>query len=151
MKITIIFLVINFAALGIGGYLMGEGPSSNWYNNLNQAPWTPPGWVFGFAWTTIMICFSLFMSYWYQATPQKNILLSLFVVQLILNISWNPIFFHLHQTLFGLIVISALTVVIGLMLQNSCSTIKMKALLILPYFLWLLVATSLNGYIYFKN
>ncbi|MEM6378823.1 MAG: TspO/MBR family protein, partial [Bacteroidota bacterium] len=53
---VIIFLILNFVALGIGGFFTGPGTSSEWYNNLNQAPWTPPGWVFGAAWTTIMIC-----------------------------------------------------------------------------------------------
>ena len=57
-----IFLIINFGALGIGSILMDNGPQSSWYTNLNQAPWTPPGWVFGFAWTTIMFCFSIYMA-----------------------------------------------------------------------------------------
>ena len=61
---TIIFLLINFAGLFIGGLFTGEGVPSDWYQNLNKAPWTPPGWVFGFAWTTIMICFSLFKCLW---------------------------------------------------------------------------------------
>jgi hypothetical protein len=34
-KNIIIFLIINFAALGIGGFLMGEGPSGD----INKAPW----------------------------------------------------------------------------------------------------------------
>jgi benzodiazapine receptor len=55
LKISIFFLVLNFSALAIGSWLMNNGPITNWYMNLNQAPWTPPGWVFGIAWTTIMI------------------------------------------------------------------------------------------------
>ena len=51
----LIFLTANFGALGIGTILMNEGPTSNWYTSLNQAPWTPSGWVFGAAWTTIML------------------------------------------------------------------------------------------------
>ena len=47
------FLLLNFGALALGGFLMGEGPSSAWYSNLNKAPWTPPGWVFGASWTVI--------------------------------------------------------------------------------------------------
>ncbi|QLH45180.1 MAG: tryptophan-rich sensory protein [Bacteroidota bacterium] len=27
---------------------------------LATSPWTPPGWVFGFAWTLIMVCYSFF-------------------------------------------------------------------------------------------
>ena len=58
----ILFLTLNFGALALGGIFAGQGAVSDWYEALNKAPWTPPGWVFGFAWTTIMICYSLFMT-----------------------------------------------------------------------------------------
>ena len=40
-----LFIVINFGALAIGTWLMNDGPQSEWYSTLNQAPWSPPGWV----------------------------------------------------------------------------------------------------------
>jgi hypothetical protein len=43
----ILFLIINFGALGIGGLLLGNPATNEWYQSLNKAPWTPPGWVFG--------------------------------------------------------------------------------------------------------
>jgi len=61
------FLVLNFGALGIGVLLMNNGPQDAWYAALNKAPWTPPGWFFGVAWNTIMICFSIYMAYLIQA------------------------------------------------------------------------------------
>ena len=57
LKLILFFLILNFGALGIGSFLMNNGPTSTWYLTLNKAPWTPPGWVFGFAWFTIMILF----------------------------------------------------------------------------------------------
>ena len=51
LKFTILFLIINFGGLAIGNWFMNNGPISEWYLNLNKAPWTPPGWVFGVAWT----------------------------------------------------------------------------------------------------
>ena len=62
LKILLFFLLINFSALTIGSWLMDNGPQTDWYKGLNKAPWTPAGWVFGFAWTTIMICFSIYMT-----------------------------------------------------------------------------------------
>ena len=56
-KLIIFFIIINFGGLAIGSWLMNNGPLSIWYTSLNQAPWTPEGWVFGAAWTTIMFCF----------------------------------------------------------------------------------------------
>ena len=60
-KLTILFLVINFGGLAIGSWLMNNGPLTDWYTNLNRAPWSPPGFVFGIAWTLIMICFSIYL------------------------------------------------------------------------------------------
>ena len=42
--------------------LMGDGASSEWYKNLIKAPWTPEGWVFGFAWTFLMTCFAAYLA-----------------------------------------------------------------------------------------
>ena len=149
-QLLIIFLLINFATLGIGGFLMGEGPSGTFYQNLNKAPWTPPGWVFGAAWTTIMICFSIFMTYWVKA-DYGTALIVLFALQVLLNIGWNPLFFALHQEAIALVVISLLTLLIGYLLFYTWSAMGPKALFIAPYFIWLCIATSLNAYILFKN
>ena len=115
----IIFLVINFGALGIGGLFTGKGVPSAWYTELNKAPWTPPGWVFGAAWTFVMICFAFYMAYLWPTSENKKLLVGLFVAQLILNVAWNPVFFHFHNAALGLIIISALTVLIGLKMWLS--------------------------------
>lgn len=147
----IIFLVLNFAALGIGGFFTGKGVPSEWYNNLNKAPWSPPGWVFGFAWTTIMICFALYMSYAWTKVSDLKLLLILFGIQWVLNIGWNPAFFYFHQVSVALIIISLLTILVGYFLVAYWSDLKLYSLLIMPYFVWLLIATSLNAYILAKN
>ena len=150
LKISIFFLVLNFSALAIGSWLMNNGPMTNWYMNLNQAPWTPPGWVFGVAWTTIMICFSVYMAYLFMEISNINLIL-LYLTQLGLNISWNYIFFNQHAIGLGLFCIMALTIIVTLFLINYRKLLQFKSLLIVPYFLWLLIATSLNAYIYFYN
>lgn len=150
MKV-ILFLIINFAALGIGGLLMGKGANSEWYQALNKAPWTPPGWVFGAAWTLIMVCFSLYMAKAWNTINNHKILILLFVLQWILNVSWNPSFFRYHEVLLGLVIISLITILIGYLLFRYVGQIKLWSIFILPYFIWLLIATSLNAYIYFKN
>ena len=145
-----LFLFINFSALGIGSWLMNSGPTSGWYLTLNKAPWTPPGWVFGAAWTTIMICFSIYLSY---LMPFKGVNAFWFVfgVQFILNVSWNYIFFNQHAIGFALIVIIVLSLVVGYYLFVFGKELKLKSLFIVPYFSWLLIAISLNAYSYIKN
>lgn len=147
----ILFLLLNFAALGIGGRFTSKGVASNWYQNLNQAPWTPPGWVFGAAWTLIMICFAVYMAYLWDSGIDQKKLLYLFAIQWILNVAWNPIFFHYHAVLLGFITITLLTLLIAYFLFQFKNEVQIKSLLILPYFIWLIIATSLNGYILFFN
>lgn len=148
-KRFIYFLIINFLALAIGGIFTGPGVSSDWYTSMNQAPWTPPGWVFGFAWTTIMILLAGFMDF---ATQEKSKrLMYLYTAQIALNVLWNPVFFYFQEVLGGLIVILSLTVVVGFMGFTQIQKIGWKTLLILPYFVWLLVASSLNAYFLLAN
>lgn len=147
----IIFLVINFAALALGGWLMGSGASSPWYSELNKAPWTPPGWSFGVAWSTIMICFAFYMTYAWQAAKSRSNLLVLYTVQWILNTSWSPMFFRYHQSVTALILITLLTLLITYTLFIYFHRLRIKSLFIAPYFAWLLIATSLNAYIVLNN
>lgn len=146
----VVFLVLNFGALGIGVLLMNNGPETGWYTALNKAPWTPPGWFFGVAWTTIMIAFSIYMAYLIQAKSTSNIWL-LFLVQFVLNTSWNYVFFNQHLVMLGLLVIVLLTVLVGYFMLNFNKSMKQKTWFILPYFIWLIVASSLNAYVYLYN
>jgi len=145
-----LFLILNFGGLAIGSWLMGEGPTANWYLTLNKAPWTPPGWVFGAAWTLIMICFSIYLSYFFKSNLSTSTI-GLFIVLWLLNVSWNYLFFNQHQILTALLVIIALTVLILFLTLFYIPQFKFKQLLLAPYAIWLLIATSLNAYAYIYN
>lgn len=147
----IIFLVLNFASIGLGSLLAGKGPRSEWYAALDKAPWTPPGWAFGVSWTVIMICFSIYLAYLWPVAENRKLLIGIIVLHYILNLAWNPTFFYYHQMLAGLIVITALTLVVGFFLFHYWSDLHLKSLLVAPYLVWLIVATSLNAYILIKN
>lgn len=150
IKYIIFFLIINFGALALGTWFMQNGPQTNWYLSLNKAPWTPPGWVFGVAWTTIMLCFSIYMAYLYLALRNTKVKI-LFTIQFILNVGWNFIFFNQHLIGFGLLVILALTMIVTIFLYDYKKLMSLKSLLILPYFLWLCIACSLNLYVLLYN
>lgn len=148
---VIIFFVINFGALYIGTLFTAKGVPSDWYISLNKAPWNPPGWVFGSAWTIIMICFTIFMAYSWSAVRNKKNLITLFTIQWFLNVSWNPTFFYYHNVIIGLIIITTLTLIICAFFITYWDELKFKVFLTVPYIIWLCIATSLNGYIFLKN
>lgn len=151
VKKFLLWLIINFAALGIGGLFTNTGVTSDWYDRLAKAPWTPPGWVFGAAWTSIMICFAIYMTKcWAQAKSTKQ-LLFLYLFQWALNVGWNPVFFYFHQVFAALIIIVLLTILIGFLILYYRKLAGVYTLFLLPYFIWLLIATSLNAYVLLNN
>lgn len=145
------FLVINIGSLALGAWLMGDGPVTDWYINLNKAPWSPPGWVFSVAWTTIMICFSIYLVYLFKDHNSKGTC-ALYMFQVPLNISWSYVFFNQQDISLGLLVITVLTLVIlyFFLIFRFKNMARMRFLL-LPYLFWLVVATSLNTYILIYN
>ena len=151
IKRIILFLVLNFSALAIGGLFTNDGVASLWYQTINKAPWTPPGWVFGAAWTTIMICFAIYMAYLIASKVDKKTVVLLYSIQLILNMAWNPIFFYFQSVVLGLICISLLTILIAYLFFKFWNVLKIKTLFLAPYLIWLVIATSLNLYILLYN
>jgi tryptophan-rich sensory protein len=145
------FLAINFGALALGGLFTSKGVPSDWYVAVNKAPWTPPGWMFGFAWTTIMICFSIYMAQAWKFVRNKKLLVLLYSVQWILNVGWSPVFFYYHEVLPALVIIGALTILMGFMLFLYKPRLQLRTLFVVPYVIWLCIATSLNAYIYLMN
>jgi benzodiazapine receptor len=150
LKLTILFLIINFGGLAIGSWLMENGPMTTWYTSLNQAPWTPPGIVFGIAWTLIMVCFSIYLGKLFLVNDNTKIRI-LFAIQFVLNVSWNYIFFNQHLVFAGLICITLLTSLLFYYIFKLHTPVKKYRLLLLPYLIWLCVATSLNLYILIHN
>ncbi len=147
----IIFLILNFTALAIGGLFTGPGVPSEWYQNLIKAPWTPPGWMFGLAWSLIMLCFTIYMAYVWDKVDNRIVLTGLFILQIILNISWNPLFFKYHLVFIALAVIISLTILIIFFFVFYFNHIRWWSVLVLPYIIWLVIASSLNLYIYIEN
>jgi tryptophan-rich sensory protein len=151
IKFLMLFLFINFGGLALGSWLMNNGPMTDWYLNLNKAPWTPPGWFFGVAWTTIMICFSIYLVYLFTEHNSRGTR-ALYIFQVLLNVSWNYIFFNQQEIILALLVISILSLVIlYYFLSYRLDKMKRMRLLLLPYLIWLTIATSLNAYILIYN
>ena len=141
-----LFFILNFGALALGSYLMVEGPMGSWYTHLNKAPWTPPGWVFGAAWTLVMVCLSIFMNKALQFEALRTSILWIYGIQLALNILWNPLFFNLHWTGLALIEIITLVFVVGFMALKAKPYLPQATWLLTPYVAWLCIAITLNAY-----
>jgi len=148
MKHLILFLVINYGGLALGSFLMGNPATNEWYQLQDKAPWTPPGWVFGAAWFSIMLFYSIFLQQLLKISSinTKNVKL-LYGISVLLNICWNPLFFVHHWIVLSVIVLLALLFVLVLLARIALKQKPILILLILPYLIWMLIAISLNAYL----
>lgn len=143
----LLFLVLNFGALFIGSLLMGSPAENTWYLQLDRAPWTPPGWVFGAAWFTIMVLFAVYLSRVYKQVADKRSFWLLAIAHYVLNVGWNPLFFQWHWVFLALIVLIALFAVLLVHWIRYRREAGWYRFLLIPYLLWLLIACSLNAYV----
>lgn len=111
-----------------------------------KPPLSPPGWVFPVVWTILYALMGIGAAKIYQAPPSGNrsLGLNLFVVQLVVNFFWSPLFFNLRAYGFAFVWLLLLW---GLVLWMSLVFRKVDptaAKLQIPYLLWLTFAAYLN-------
>jgi tryptophan-rich sensory protein len=137
------------AILGIGllmGRLSGSGFGNGWFDQLAKPAAMPPGWAFGGAWTIlyILLGISLALALAARRSAPRRTALALFIVQMVLNYSWSPLFFAAHQVTIALAVIFtilALSIATAIVLRRVNAA---AAWLMVPYLGWLCFATYLN-------
>lgn len=135
--------LFSFLIIGIVGFIgrkfTGSHPDSDWYQCIKPEI-SPPNWTFGVAWSIIYILVAIALGKTFL-TGDK-LLISLFIINLILNSVWTYYFFTKKRLDASLAVISFLQLSIILILNMTRDrTIK---LLMIPYLAWVIFAMVLN-------
>ncbi len=150
-------LLISVAAcqlVGVIGSFFTRPAIPGWYAGLNKPSFTPPGWLFGPAWITLYLLMGI-AAYlvWNRGAARQGVrtALAVFLVQLLLNAAWSPVFFGLRSPLAGAIIIVLLWLAIAATIFLFWKISRCAALLLLPYLLWVTYASALNISIYFLN
>lgn len=140
-----IFLIICFAAAGIGGIFTGQSVDS-WYQDLQKPAWNPPDWVFGPVWTFLYISMAIAAwLVWRQNGVAGAVMpLSIFLVQLVLNAAWSGLFFGLRDPALAFSEIMFLWATILLTILTFSKIRALAAVIMLPYFAWVSFAAILN-------
>lgn len=149
----IVCLALTFSAAFLGS-LFTRNAISDWYANLNKPFFTPPDWLFGPVWTLLYLLMALSASLVWQKgleSPIVRIALALYLLQLILNGLWTPLFFGLKMPLAAFIEILLLWTAIILTIIASARVSMPAALLLLPYIVWTSFAAVLNFSIWLLN
>ncbi len=117
-----------------------------WYNTLNKPAFNPPSEIFAPVWAVmyalIFISFILFLNS--KKSENKMPGLVAFVIQLLLNFSWSPVFFMLHSLEAGFAIITFLIISIFLTIIFFYKISKPAAILLVPYLAWTCFAAYLN-------
>lgn len=125
-----------------------------WYAALKKPSFTPPNWVFSPVWITLFVLMGIaaFLVWNKGLSDQKvRIALSIFSVQLILNVLWSAMFFGLRSPLAGLIEIAVLWIAILLTILYFFRVSNTAGMLLIPYILWVSFAAVLNFSIWRLN
>lgn len=151
--IKLLFLILICEGVGFLGTIFTIPSISTWYMTLNKAPFNPPPWIFGPAWTTLyfLMGLSLFLVLQKKLKKQKNFLIILFSTQLFLNFLWSVIFFGMHLPQIALLEIIFLWVSIALLIIDFWKFSKPAAILLVPYILWVSFASILNLFVVLLN
>jgi tryptophan-rich sensory protein len=145
------FVAIAFAVAAFGS-LTTIGAVGGWYSRVPHAAWTPPNWAFGVVWTVLysLIAVSGWLVWLERRTVDTRVALGLYVVQLVLNALWTPMFFGGYSAIgqpalwIALAIILVLDLAVAATIAAFWPLSRVAALLLVPYLLWILYASSLN-------
>jgi len=123
-----------------------------WYAALIKPGFSPPNWVFGPVWILLYALMGV-AAYWIYISDDKRSkpALSIFGLQLVLNVLWSVVFFGLRSPLYGLMVIVLLWLSILATIVKFHEIDKRAGLILIPYILWVSFALILNLFVWRLN
>lgn len=152
-RISLLIWIITIIAIGSVIGALTKPEISTWYSTLLRSTLTSPNYVFPIAWTILYgIIGACGWLIWRESSfPRLSIIKNLYVIQLILNWSWTPLFFGFHLTGLSLVVLGTMDILVFALICLAYRKMKAVSLLMIPYLSWILFATYLNFYIWRYN
>lgn len=167
---TWVYIVSIAAALAAGGISSVFAMSAmEEYGALKQPPLAPPSWLFPVVWTILFILMGISAARIYIIGKQDRsggtvrcgdnsdiggqaaCALRIYLVQLILNMLWTPLFFTLNLRFAAFVLLVMLLITVIAMTCSFFKLDKVSGILMLPYIAWLLFAGYLNLGTYILN
>ena len=130
-------------------YVVGSGffmDNSGWYQELKKPSWQPPGAVFGLIWPYNFIMLGISgVSVVRSGSGLQSVLFLLFLaLSVTAAITWSYFFYQPHDfnaASISLVLATALTIPI---LIITLQTNTLLGILLIPYQIWLTIATVLS-------
>lgn len=129
---------------GFASAMFGTNPDL--YTHLAKPSWAPPGWLFGPVWTALYTLMGTATYLVWRSTRghARRTAMIAFAIQLVLNVSWTPVFFGLER--FGLAAILILVVLASVTVMGIvyARRVRLAGILLIPLWVWVAFASALN-------
>ncbi len=143
----LVFLVLVLGGGLAIGFVTRPG---DWYAQLAKPAFTPPGRVFGPAWTVLYIMIAI-AGWRTWRRDRTSTAMKLWWTQLVLNFFWSPVFFAAHQIGLALVIVVLMLATILAFIAASWRQDRVAAWLFVPYAAWVSFASALNASIVALN
>lgn len=131
--------------VAIAGAVLTEiGP---WYDALKKPSWKPPDWAFGPVWTTIFVLTVIAAALAWEGaegTGARPLIFRSLTVNAIFNIAWSGIFFKMRRPDWALREVALLWLSVIGMIAALGSVSLWAGILLVPYLVWVSIASFLN-------
>ena len=126
--------------------------NNKFYKSLIKPSFTPPSLVFQTVWPILYILMAVsFFIILGNNSPLKPFAITVFVLQLVLNFLWSPVFFIFGKIKLALLISFFMLISVGIMILLFFQISEIAGILQIPYFIWLLFATFLNASFIYLN
>lgn len=145
----VLALIACIAAPILLGFLSSalSGDMEAMYDSLNLPPLSPPNQLFGIVWP---IMYALMGIAFYLVIREhtdahlKRMAVVFYIIQLVLNIFWSPVFFGGDAFVPASVIIIAMDILTAITIRYFLAVRRAAGYLLVPYLVWLLFATYLS-------
>jgi translocator protein len=148
----VLFLALCLGIGALGASVVATSVDT-WYAGLVKPSFNPPDAVFGPVWTVLYILMGVAAWRVWRSADRDTTRgpLTLFALQLAINLGWTVVFFGLQKIASAVATIVVLDVAVLVTMLAFRSVDRLAALLMLPYAMWVAFATVLNVAIWRLN
>lgn len=138
---SLIFYVATLLFFGVGAITT---IGLEWYAGLMTPAWTPPELLVAFIWGALFLltAYSIAIFWEKSSTDESSFksVLSLYLANAALILLWNYLFFGVHQLAVAFYVALAVGASVVLLMARLWKNSRTSALLLIPYFAWMVFA-----------
>ncbi len=140
----LVWLALAYVTATVGA--IASVDAREFYAQLTQPAWAPPGWVFAPVWASLYTMMGI--AAWLVWKPRGFVgaatALTLFCIQLAINALWSWLFFAWHLGVVAFVDVLLLWALIVTTVVTFWRVSHLAAILLLPYLAWVTFASVLT-------